>query len=158
VGEKDNEMNQRNRQFLTILLCTAFAINSACSTTTQRLGPTQAAMNHNGVGKGDMVLIRYANEGDPRSTSRSEDVLITGISKAGISGTGAAGRAITVSYDEIFEIERQYRDPVINIESPADVADAVLWGVAYAAIGGAAAAICVEAPLQCLMLAAEMGN
>jgi len=118
-------MNRRNRQFLTILLCTAFAGNSACSTTTQRLGPTQAAMDHNGVG---------------------------------ITGTGAADRAVTVSYGEIFQVERQHRDPVMDIKSPTDVADAVLWGVAYTTIGGAAAAICVEAPLQCLMLAAEMGN
>ena len=151
-------MNRRNRQFLTILLCTAFAGNSACSTTTQRLGPTQAAMNNNGVGKGDIVLIRYANEGDPRSSSSSETVRITGISEVGITGTGAADRAVTVSYGEIFQVERQHRGPVMEINSPTDVADAVLWGVAYAAIGGAAAAICVEAPLQCLMLAAEMGD
>jgi hypothetical protein len=156
--DKDNEMNNRRRQFLAVLLCAAIFGNSACSTTTQRLGPTQAAMNHYGIGKGDTVLIRYANESDPRSSSRSEKIRIIGISKVGITGTGDAGKAVTVGYDEIFQIEHQHTGPVMDIQSPADAAEMALWGVVYAAFGAATAAICVGAPAECLMIVAEMGD
>ena len=150
-------MNKRSRQFLTGILCTAIFSNSACSTTTQRLGPTQAAMNHYGIGKGDTVLIRYANEGDPRSSSRSEKIRIIGISQVGITGTGAAGEAVTVEYDDIFQIERQHTSSVVDIQSPADAAEAVVLSVAIAAFGTVAAAACLGAPAECLVMVAQTG-
>ena len=157
-GEEGGEMNKRSRQFLAGLLCAAIFSNSACSTTTQRLGPTQAAMNHYGISKGDTVLIRYSNEGDPRSSSRSEKIRIISISQVGITGTDAAGEAVTVGYDEIFEIERQHSSPVVDIQSPADVAEAAVLSVAIVAFGAAAAALCLGVPAECLAMVALTGD
>ena len=75
-------------------------------------------MNHYGIGKGDTVLIRYANAGDPRSSSRSEQIQITGINQNGISGLGENGKAVNASYDEIFQIEYEKVGP-ISPDSPA---------------------------------------
>ena len=86
-------MNKQSKKLLTVILCAVIVCISACSTTTHRLGPSQAAMNHYEIGKGDAVLIRYVNEGDSRSSSRSELVQITNISDIGITGVGESGKA-----------------------------------------------------------------
>jgi hypothetical protein len=40
-------------------------------------------MNNYGIEEGDVVLVRYANKDDPRSSSRNEQIQITGIDKSG---------------------------------------------------------------------------
>lgn len=98
-------MGKRCKFYLTFFLCVAIVGNSACSTTTYRIGPSAAAMKHYGVGRGDVVLVRYANSNDARSSRRSEQVRITGVNHSGISGIGENGEAVNAGYDEIFEIE-----------------------------------------------------
>ena len=111
-------MNQRSSGVLIILWCTTILSISACTTTTQRLGPNQAAMNHHGLVNGDMVLIRYANKNDARSSSSSEKIQITGINESGISGTDENGVVVNADYDEIFQIEYIKVGP-IKSDSPA---------------------------------------
>jgi len=114
-------MGKQCKYYLTVLLCVAIAGNSACSTTTHRLGPSQAAINHYEIGKGDAVLIRYVNEGDSRSSSRSEFVQITNISDGGITGVGESGKTVNVGFTEIFQIEYIHVG-LIEHDSPATMA------------------------------------
>ena len=111
-------MNRQSGKFLTILLCAAIVGITACSTTTQRLGPSEAAMNNYGIGKGDTVLIRYANKDDPRSSNRSNLVQITEITGVGISGVAENGSAVNVGYDEIFQIEVRKKSSAIKSDNP----------------------------------------
>jgi len=115
-------MNKQSKGLLTILFCAAiFGISACGTTTTHRLGPSQAAMNHYEIGKGDAVLIRYVNEGDSRSSSRNELVQITSISDIGITGVGESGKAVNIAFTEIFQIE--YIDVgLIEHDSPAAMA------------------------------------
>ena len=111
-------MNRRSNHYLTILLCAVIATNAACSTTTQRLGPSQAAVSHHGIEKGDTVLVRFANFGNARSSSRSEQIQITGITKIGISGIDENGKVVNADYGEIFQIEYEKVGP-IRSDSPS---------------------------------------
>ena len=145
--DKDNEMNNRRRQFLAVLLCAAIFSSTACSTTTQRIGASQAAMNHHGLASGDVVLVRYANKNDARSNSRSEQIRITSINESGISGIGEKGEVVDATYDEIFQIEYK-KVGSINSDNPTlmgaakvvEVTSKVLFVAACiaAATGGAA--------------------
>ena len=127
VVMKEDEMNKRSRRFLTALLCTAIFSNSACSTTTQRLGPTQAAMNNYGIGKGDTVLIRYSNG--------SEKIRIIGINESGISGIGKNGEAVNVGYHKIFQIEYE-KVGLIKSDSPALMRTGKVLEVVATVLGG----------------------
>ena len=98
-------MQHRYRKVLPIFLCAVLVGNAACSTTTQRVGASQAAMSNHGIGKGNTVLVRYANKDDPRSSSSSELLRITSLSNSGIVGIGENGSVVNVGYAEIFQIE-----------------------------------------------------
>jgi hypothetical protein len=100
-------MNDGGKYLLLILLGAAMLANTACTTTTQRAGPSQAAMRQHGISEGDTVLVRYTNIGDANSSSRSELLQITGISNSGIAGVDENGEASVARYGEIFQIERQ---------------------------------------------------
>ena len=138
-------MSNRSRPFLTFLLCTAVLGISACSTTTHRLGPSQAAINHQGLANGDIVLVRYANEDDARSSS-SEQIRITGINESGISGTGENGEAVYAEYDELFQIEyikvgaiKHDSPELMRVGKAVEVTSKVLLGALYMyvnALGG----------------------
>jgi len=145
VEQKEDEMNRRSNHYLTILLCAVITANAACSTTTQRLGPSQAAMNHHGLANGDTVLVRYANEDDARSSSSSEQIRIAGIDESGISGIGETGEAVNVGYDEIFQIEyikvgsiKSDSPAIKRVGKAADVTSKVL-------IKGLVVAVCLAA-------------
>jgi len=60
----ENDMSKRSKQFLTFLLCAAIVSNFGCTTTTHRVGASQAAMDNHEIGKGDYVLVRKANKDD----------------------------------------------------------------------------------------------
>ncbi len=95
-------------------------------------------MNNHGVKSGDLVLVRYANKTVARSSSRSEQILITEIDESGISGVGENGRAVNVGYEEIFQIEFVKVGP-LKRDSPAAVgAGKVLYvgACVLAAFGG----------------------
>jgi len=98
-------VNKRSKRYLPILLCAAIVNNLGCTTTAHGVGPSKAAMDNYGIGKGDTVLVRYANKDDPRSSSSSELVQVTNISLTDISGIGENGNVINIGYDEIFQIE-----------------------------------------------------
>ena len=89
------------------VFCVAILAGSGCGTTTQRIGASEAAMENFGVSPGDVVLVRYVNENDPRSSSSSEWVKLTEITATGISAVAENGRTIDTPFDEIFEIERK---------------------------------------------------
>lgn len=55
-------MSKRSKRFLAFLWCAAIVSNFGCTTTTHGVGPSQAAMSDFGIGKGDNVLVRYANK------------------------------------------------------------------------------------------------
>jgi hypothetical protein len=131
VGEGGKEMGKQCKYYLTVLLCVAIAGNSACGTATHRIGSSQAAMSHHGIGNGDYVLVRYANKNDRRSSSSSELVQITNISHTGLSGVAENGNVINVGYDEIFQIEYKKRgvknlDEMPRLKSALTVASAML--------------------------------
>ncbi len=100
-------MNYGGKYLLLALLGAAMITNAACTTTTQRAGPSPAAMHQHGISAGDTVLVRYTNINDANSSSRSDLLQITGISDSGIAGVDENGEAIEASYDEIFQVERQ---------------------------------------------------
>jgi len=106
VGKREKDMMDRSKYLLLILLGTMMA-NAACTTTTQRAGPSQDAMRQHDISEGDTVLIRYTNVNDVRSSSTSGLLQITRISESGVAGVDENGAAIMASYDEIFQIERQ---------------------------------------------------
>jgi len=95
-------------------------------------------MNHHDLANGDVVLIRYANKDDARSSSRSEQIQITGINESGISGTDENGEAVNAGYDEIFQIEYK-KVGSIKSDSPTlsraakavEVSSKVLFGALY---------------------------
>jgi len=105
-------MNDRSKQFTLILLGVAIMMAVGCATTTrsQLAGPSQAALHQHGISEGDAVLVRYTNIDDARSSSRSELLHITGISGEGIAGTNEGGADIAISYDEVFQFERKYKE------------------------------------------------
>jgi len=139
-------MNKRSTQFLTILLCVAVISSSACTTTTHRVGPSQAAMDNYGIGSGDYVLVRYANKDDPRSSSSSELVEVTQISRTDISGIGEHGNAISIGYDKIFQLEISKRSSAIKSDSPALTRVGNATGKALEGVGKAAlVALCITA-------------
>jgi hypothetical protein len=115
-------MNKQSKKLLTVIFFAAIVGISGCiTTTTHRLGSSQAALNHHEIGKDDAVLIRYANEGDSRSSSRSEIVQISNISDFGITGVGESGKAVNIAFTEIFQIE--YKDVgLVEHDSPAAIA------------------------------------
>ncbi len=91
-------------------------------------------MDNYGIGKGDSVLVRYANKDDPRSSSSSELVQITNINRTDISGVGENGKAVHAAYDEIFQIEhkklrRKNLDEMPRLESALGAASAVLFAL-----------------------------
>ncbi len=112
-------MNKRSKLFLSVLLCVAVVGSIGCTSTTYRVGASQAAMHSYGIGNGDSVLVRYSNKDDPRSSSSSELVQISRISKAGISGVGENGNAVNVGYDEIFQIEVKGTSSAIKSDNAA---------------------------------------
>jgi len=104
-------MNKCGKQFLLILLGVAMTGGAACTTTTtQRAGPSQAAMSQHGISEGDAVLVRYTNADDANSSSRSERLQITGISAAGLSGLTEEGHATSARWGEVFQVERTRSD------------------------------------------------
>jgi len=98
-------MSKRSKRFLTFLLCTAIVSNFGCATTThgigpsqaamddfgtgkgnnvlvgakiedlRRVGPSQAAMDDFGIGKDDNVLVRYANKDNPQNNPKEKSSL-----------------------------------------------------------------------------------
>jgi len=76
-------------------------------------------LDNYGIGKDDYVLVRYANKGDPRSSSSSELIRITSISDTGLSGVRDNGNAINIGYDEIFQIEIRKNNAAIKSDDPA---------------------------------------
>ena len=104
-SQKGNDMHVQYKQLSTIFLAIVLIGNSACSTTTKRVGPSQAAMSHYGIDEGDTVLVRYVMENNPRGSSSSEYVHITSINNNGIFGVGENGDALDIGYDDIFQIE-----------------------------------------------------
>ena len=117
--KKEDDVNKQSRGFLTLLLCAAIVNSFGCTTVTHRVGSSQAALDNYGIGKGDYVLLRYANRDDPRSSSSSELIEVTSISETVISGVGENGNAIDVGYDEIFQIEIRKKGAAIKSDSPA---------------------------------------
>jgi len=111
-------MDRQSRFFLAFVLCAVIVGISACSATTKRVGPSQAAMINCGVESGDAVLVRYANKGDPRSSSSSKKIRLSGVNENGISGLDENGEVVDVSYDDIFQIEYKTVGP-IKSDSPA---------------------------------------
>jgi len=111
-------MSKRGKQFVTFLLCAAVVSNFGCTTTTHRVKPSQAAMDNYGLEKGDMVLVHYANINDAKSSSKSEQIRITDIGNNGISGTSEVGAAVTIDYDNIFQIEYSKKENAIKRDSP----------------------------------------
>ena len=146
VSQKEDDVNKRSKRFLTFLLYAAIVSNSACSTTTQRIGPSQAALDNYGIGKGDYVLVRYANMDDPRSSSSSELIEVTNISDTSISGTRENGNAIDIGYDEIFQIEIRKKGAAIRSDSPALVSAGTAAGKTLEVVAKAAlVAFCIAA-------------
>jgi hypothetical protein len=112
AGKWENDMTNRGKQFLLTLLGVAMLGGAACTTTTttHRAGPSQAAVSQHGISEGDTVLVRYTNDGDANSSSRSEVLQITRIGDNGITGVDEHGRTSVAAYDEIFQIERRRTD------------------------------------------------
>ena len=98
-------MKSCSKRILVSIICAGVIGISACSTSTHRLGPSQAALDHYGIGNGDTVLIRFANKHSPRSSSRSELIRITEIKETGIAGVSEGGTTLTINFTEIFQIE-----------------------------------------------------
>jgi len=102
-------MNKGGKYLFLTLLGAAMLVNTACTTTTQRAGPSQAAMRQHGISEGDTVLVRYTNIDDVNSSSRSERLQITRIGDSGIAGVDESGETSAASYGEIFQVEHQER-------------------------------------------------
>jgi hypothetical protein len=128
-------MNGQSRTTIYLMLAMAILGSAACSTTTQRIGPSAAALSQHGVGKGDTVLIHYVNKGDRGSSSKSEIVKITDTSKTGVRGIGEGGKAVTVPYEDIFQVGRTVTQSVVRApyDAPegAGIAEKVVGNVAY---------------------------
>lgn len=88
------------------ILGAAILVGSGCGTTTQRVGASEAALKNFGISPGDVVLVRYANEGDPRSSSSSQWVELTAVNGTGITAVTERGETIHTPFEKIFEIER----------------------------------------------------
>jgi len=138
MGQKEDMMNKRSKLFLTVLLCVAFVGNTGCTSTTYRVGASQAAMHNYGIGNGDSVLVRYSNKNDPRSSSRSELIQINRIGKASISGIGEKGNAVNVGYDEIFQIEVKGKSSAIKSDNAALMGASKATGEVLEVVGRAA--------------------
>ena len=81
---------------------------SGCvATKTERIGASKAALDRYGIGPGDTVLLRYANETDPNSSSHSETVKVIAVGDDAIAGINAAGDAVVVEYDKLFQVEER---------------------------------------------------
>lgn len=78
---------------------------AGCTTSTSRLKPSEHALERNGVGAGDTVLLRYANQNDPKSSSRSEKVRLEVVGTDGVVGVNAHGDVVVATYDELFQVE-----------------------------------------------------
>ena len=98
-------MRRQPRFVLIALLYVVLASQSACSTTSHRLGPSRAAIVNHNIEKGDRVLVRYASATNAKASDRSEIITITKINDAGIFGTDQASDAVFVRFDEILAIE-----------------------------------------------------
>ena len=131
-------MNKRSKLFLSVLLCVAVVGSIGCTSTTYRVGASQAAMHSYGIGNGDSVLVRYSNKDDPRSSSSSELVQISRISKAGISGVGENGNAVNVGYDEIFQIEVKGKSSAIKSDNAVLTSASEATGKVLEVVGKAA--------------------
>ena len=70
-------MGKWHRSFLTALVCMTVVALSACGTTTHRVGPSQAALNHHGIEAGDKVLVRLANKDDTRVSNSSKRIIFS---------------------------------------------------------------------------------
>jgi hypothetical protein len=105
--QKENDMQHRYRQLLTVFLCTILVGNAACSTTVQRFRPSQSVLSHYGIEEGDTVLLRYLDDvgGTNRVSSSSEEIKVTSIDQNGISGTGEDGEAVAANYEDLYQIE-----------------------------------------------------
>ena len=130
-SQKGNDMHVQYKQLSTIFLAIVLIGNSACSTTTKRVGPSQAAMSHYGIDEGDTVLVRYVMENNPRGSSSSEYVHITSINNNGIFGVGENGDALNIGYDDIFQIEVQKKSSAMKSDNR------VLMGASNAIEGAA---------------------
>jgi len=118
LGAREIDMNPQSRPIICLMLAMAALASAACSTTTQRVGPSQAAMSQHGISTGDTVLIRYKNEGDALSSSRSEPLRIIDIGKNAISGISETRQGVTVvDYDDIFQLEH-IRTDVAKLDLP----------------------------------------
>ena len=126
------------------LLIIATLLVAGCVTTkTEHIGASRAALERYGVGPGDTVLLRYANETDPNSSSRSEAIRVTAVGDKAISGVNALGEEVVVDSDRLFLVE----------ERQANIA-----AVPGAEAGGNVLKGATNSALLVLCLAAAMGG
>lgn len=136
-----------------ILLLTLIAlVASGCATDrVEHIGPSRAAMERYGVDPGDTVLLRYANQSDPNSSSRSVAVRVLAIGEDGIVGANASGELVVAKYDELFQVEKKSSgfSGVPGAEVGGNMLKGVTNSVLFAAcmaiaIGGGVAADCPQ--------------
>ena len=83
-------------------------VASGCVTDgVEHIGPSRAAMERYGVDPGDTVLLRYANQSDPNSSSRSEVVRVHAIGDDGLVGVNTSGDLVVAKYEELFQVEKK---------------------------------------------------
>jgi hypothetical protein len=129
MGQMENDMSKRDKPFLTFLLCTAILSVSACSTTSGYIPIHEDSIY--GITKGDRVPVQWSAGG------KIEMVRISSVSYTGISGTGEGGRHVTANFSELYEIGHK---PKVDrsgepLTGAAKVADTVMKGIGYTALG-----------------------
>ena len=130
------------RTCLTACLVAA-AFLAGCSTTTNRIAPSEHALEQRGVEPGDVVLLRYRSAAGANSSNRSREVEVSAIGTEGLVGTDERGDLVVAKYDELFQVE--HRSMRYSGVPGAEKGGDILKGITKTAL----VAACIVVGAQC---------